>query len=111
MIPKQPFWAAKAFALFRRALAALNRFTPAAFMMAQNRTAPNPRTLSFLTPVGRSSSLMVASTPARQRVGIQERFGLLPGPALRQAGLTVSDGTDALPPGASLVSRSKSTST
>jgi hypothetical protein len=67
MTPKQPFWAAKAFALARRTLAARSRFNPAAFMMAQNRTAPNPLILSLLIPVRRSSSLMVASTPARQR--------------------------------------------
>ena len=57
MIPKGPFSAAKTFALARRTLAALNRFNPAAFMMAKNRTAPNPLTLGFLIPVSRSSTL------------------------------------------------------
>ena len=55
--PKQRFWAAKAFALARRTLAARSRFNPAAFMMAKNRTAPNPLTLGFLIPVSRSSTL------------------------------------------------------
>jgi hypothetical protein len=47
--------------------AALSRFNPAAFILAQKRTALNPRPLSFMTPVSRSHILMVASTPARQR--------------------------------------------